>query len=115
MPASVALIKLKGYVHDAQGDVISSEPGLVKVKLPGGDSIAPRGRLSWLGINRKPGPIVLELHMQQSEGRESLLQIAARFRPGDTTPATDLHWRARCVAQFINLRGYMIGATASVV
>jgi serine/threonine protein kinase len=115
MPAAVALIKLRGYVHDAQGDVISSEPGLVKVKLPGGQSTEPKGRLSWLGLGRKPGPIVLELHLQQAEGRESQLQIAARFRPGDRTPATDIHWRARCVAQFINLRGYMIGATASVV
>lgn len=115
MPQAVAMVKLRGYVHDVTGDVLASEPGLVKVRLPAGGTLAPRGRLSWLGIGRRPGPIVLELHLQQTEGRESLLQIAARFRPGDSTPATDEHWRARCVAHFINLRGYMIGHTAAVV
>jgi serine/threonine protein kinase len=115
MPQAVAMVKLRGYVHDANGEVVTSEPGLVRVRLPGGGSVAPRGRLSWLGISRRAGPIVLEMHLQQTEGRESLLQIAVRFRPGDSTPATDPHWRARCVAHFINLRGYMIGATAVMV
>jgi serine/threonine-protein kinase len=114
MPAVVALVKLRGYVHDARGEVLSSEPGLVKVELPGGGSMPPKGRLSWLGFARKPGPIVLELYLQQTDGRENLLQIQALFRPADSTPATDQHWRARCVAHFINLRGYMIGQTAVV-
>ncbi len=115
MPAVVAMVKLQGYIHDVHGEVLASEPGLVRVRLPGGGSIAPKGRLSWIGLARKPGPINLELHMQQvEEGRESVLQLQARFQPADRTPATDEHWRARCVAQFINLRGYLMGQTAAV-
>ena len=115
MPTAVAMVKLRGYIHDVQADVLTSgEAGVVRVRLPGGGSIAPKGRLSWLGFARKPGPIILELHLRQLEGRESQLQILAYFRPGDSTPATDEFWRMRCVAQFINLRGYLIGQTACV-
>jgi serine/threonine-protein kinase len=114
MPERVALVKLKGYVYDAQGEVLESVPGRIRVRLPGGGS-AQGGRLSWLGLARKPGPIVLELRLQQLEGhRENLLNIDALFRPGDSTPATDPRWRARCVAQYINLRGYLIGQTEPV-
>jgi serine/threonine-protein kinase len=114
MPAVVAMIKLQGYVHDVHGEVLASEPGLVRVRLPGGGSMAPKGRLSWLGFARKPGPIILELHLQHMEEGESQLQIQARFRPGDQTPATDEFWRAKCAAHFINLRGYLMGQTAAV-
>jgi eukaryotic-like serine/threonine-protein kinase len=114
MPQVVAMVKLRGYVHDVNGEVLASEPGLVKVRLPGTGSVVP-GRMSWFGLGRRAGPIVLELHLQQTEGRESQLHITVRFRPGDSTPATDQFWRARCVAHFINLRGYMIGNTAAMV
>ncbi|HEY1379774.1 MAG TPA: serine/threonine-protein kinase, partial [Gemmataceae bacterium] len=111
MPAAVALVKLRGYVHDANGQVLESVPGLIRVRLPAAASAAPTGRLSWLGFGRRSGPIILELHLQQHDERESLLNISVLFRPGDGTPATDARWRARCVAHFINLRGYMIGNT----
>jgi serine/threonine-protein kinase len=114
MPEAIAMIKLQGYIHDVRGEVLESQTGVVRVRLPGGGSMAPRSRLSWLGFARKPGPIVLELHLRQLEEGESQLQIQARFRPGDHTPATDEMWRARCVAHFINLRGYLMGQTAAV-
>lgn len=110
MPTSVALVKLRGYVQDSRGEVLESIPGKVRVRLPAGqNAVASKGRLSWLGLGRKPGPIIVELHLQQTEGRHSHLHIDARFRPGDSTPATDAGWRARCVAHYINLRGYLIG------
>ncbi len=110
MPAAVAVVKLKGYVHDASGEVLESVPGLIRVRLPAAGS-GPQGRLSWLGFGRRSGPIIMELHLLQHEERESLLNINVLFRPGDGTPATDERWRARCVAHFINLRGYMMGHT----
>jgi serine/threonine-protein kinase len=112
MPTMIAMVKLQGYIHDARGEVQASEPGLVRVRLPGGGSSAPRRRLSW--FSRKPGPIILELQLRQTGGRESVLEVQARFRPGDSTPATDETWRARCAAHFINLRGYLMGQTAAV-
>jgi eukaryotic-like serine/threonine-protein kinase len=115
MPTMIAMVKLEGYVHDVKGEVLASDPGIVRVKLPSGGSHAPKPRRSWLGFALKPGPIILEMHLQQMDGgRENQLQIQARFRPGDQTPATDEFWRARCVAHFCNLRGYLIGQTAAV-
>jgi serine/threonine-protein kinase len=114
MPAAVAMVKLQGLIHDIRAEVMASEPGVVRVRLPGGGSMAPTGRLTWLGFPRRPGPIVLELYLQQMDERENVLNIQARFRPGDHTPATDEHWRARCVAHFINVRGYLMGQMAPV-
>ena len=114
MPAVIAMVKLEGYVHDVRGEVLANEPGVVRVRLPAGGSLPPKPRRSWLGLARKAGPIILELHLQQSDGRDSRLQVHARFRPGDRTPATDEHWRARCLGHFINLRGYLMGQTAAV-
>jgi serine/threonine-protein kinase len=115
MPASVARVKLEGYVHDVHGEVIASEPGRVKVRLPAGGSMISKPRRTWLGFARRPGPLILELMLQQAgNGRESHLQIDARFRPGDRTPATDEEWQARCTAHFINLRSYLMGQTAAV-
>jgi serine/threonine protein kinase len=114
MPQAIAMIKLQGYVHDVCGEVLTSDPGVVRLRLPGGGSLAPKSRLSWLGLARRPGPIIIELHMLQLEAGASHLQVQARFRPGDHTPSTDEFWRARCVAHFINLRGYLMGQTAAV-
>jgi serine/threonine-protein kinase len=112
MPTMIAMVKLEGYVHDTCSEVLASEPGMVRVKLPGGGSVGAKRRLSWFA--RRPGPIILELHLRQTGGRESTLQVQALFRPGDSTPATDEAWRARCMAHFINLRGYLMGQTAVV-
>ena len=71
----------------------------------------PIGGIPEAAIRRKAGPIVLELHLRQSDGRDGKLQVHALFRPGDRTPATDDHWRARCLGHFINLRGYLMGQT----
>jgi serine/threonine-protein kinase len=115
MPESVALVKLRGYVHDAKGEVLESVPGLIRVRLPGvGSFEAPKGRLSWFNF-RRPGPIVLELQLVQNDPeRPNLLHITALFRPGDSTPATDPSWRSRCVKHYLYLRGYMIGLSEAV-
>jgi serine/threonine-protein kinase len=116
MPESVALVKLRGYVHDAKGEVLESVPGLVRVRLPGGGSVAAaKGRLSWFTLGRRPGPILLELRLSQNDPvRPNKLHVSALFRPGDWTPATDPNWRARCVKHYIDLRGYLIGLTEAV-
>ena len=42
MPESVALLKLRGYIHDARGEVLESIPGLIRVRLPGAGSVERR-------------------------------------------------------------------------
>jgi serine/threonine protein kinase len=114
MPEKVAVVKLRGFVQDMRGQVIESVPGLIRVLLPSDRSSKagpPSGRLSWFGLIRRSGPIHMELRLQQLDTqRENLLHVDALFRPGDpSTPATDPQWRARCVAIYLEIRGYLMG------
>jgi serine/threonine-protein kinase len=96
MPEKIAQIKLRGYCHDFHGEVVESQPGLIRVRLPGRQkSEVNNGPLSWLGLSRKPN--------------HTLLDVEARFRPDETSSLGDKRWRARCVNHFINLRGYLMG------
>ena len=52
MPESIAIVKLRGFVHDAGGEVVESVPGLIKVRL-GGRKTPTAGPLSWIGLGRK--------------------------------------------------------------
>jgi len=115
MPERVALVKLRGFVHDLKGEVTESVPGLVRVRLPFGRPASQSGRFSWFGLSRKAAGTELELRLSQSDPeRENLLQVSALFRSADGTPPTDKVWRARCVQTYINLRGYLMGQTEAV-
>jgi eukaryotic-like serine/threonine-protein kinase len=118
MPEKVALIKLRGYCYDFHGEIIESQPGLIRVVLPGAQAREPNssgGPLSWLGLTRKPNTTTLELRLIQDDPlRENLLSIEARFRPGGGGSIGNERWRARCVQHFINLRGYLMGQVESV-
>jgi serine/threonine-protein kinase len=111
MPEKIAQIKLRGYCHDFHGEVVESQPGLIRVRLPGRKrSEQTNGPLSWLGLSRKSNHTFLELRLIQHEPeRENLLTVEARFRPDETSSLGDKRWRARCVNHFINLRGYLMG------
>ena len=54
MPEQIAIMKLRGFVHDAGGEVVESVPGLIKVRL-GGRKRRPSGALAWLGLGRRSG------------------------------------------------------------
>jgi serine/threonine protein kinase len=117
MPEKVALIKLRGYCYDFQGEILESKPGLVRVLLPAGKGAEANGgsRLSWLGLMKKPTNTQLELRLIQDDPeRENLLTIEARFRPSDHGQSGRESWRNRCVQHFINLRGYLMGQTEMV-
>lgn len=114
MPQKVALLKLRGFVHDVKGTVVHSEVGLLKVKLPGPPSLEKKSSspLAWLGLGRKPGPITMEIRLTQPDPtRETKLHIDVVFRPAPGTSSEDQYWRSRCVQVYIEFRGYMIGAT----
>ena len=39
MPETIAVYKLRGFVHDADGEVVESVPGLIRVRLGGRGSL----------------------------------------------------------------------------
>ncbi len=60
MPEQIAIVKLRGFVHDAGGEVVESLPGLIRVRL-GGRKGSSAGPLSWFGLRRSS---VIDVELQ---------------------------------------------------
>ncbi|HET6575609.1 MAG TPA: serine/threonine-protein kinase [Fimbriiglobus sp.] len=108
MPESIAVMKLRGFVHDCGGEVLDCVPGLIKVRL--GKSRTPT-TTSWFGFaKRSGGPIDVELHMQKANPKqEHHLSIQVLFRPSHPSLLADDVWKSRCNRLFVELRGYLMG------
>ena len=109
MPEVIAVRKLRGFVHDCDGELTESTPGLVRVRL--GQGRAPAA--SWFGLARRAaGPIDVELRFARSDARqENKLTIDVRFRPSHPSLLADPAWKSRCTRVFIELRSYLMGGT----
>jgi serine/threonine-protein kinase len=120
MPEKIALMKMRGFVHDAGGEVVESLPGLIRVRMGGGGGRPTRGshqgvapRRSWFGFGRRDNTIWMELQMVQADPtRENSLQIAVVFHPHDRYQANDPDWRTRCTQTFCEVRDYLMARSA---
>lgn len=111
MPEGIAIMKLRGFVHDAGGEVVESLPGLIKVRL-GARKTPTGGPLSWLGLRRSTAIIDLELHLHHAHpGQENRLTVHVLFRPSHPSLLADKSWRQRCSDVFVELRSYLMGRT----
>ncbi|MBM3981129.1 MAG: serine/threonine protein kinase [Planctomycetes bacterium] len=109
MPERIAIMKLRGFVHDAGGEVVESVPGLIRVRL-GGRKATTSGPFSWLGLRRAAAPIDVELHLHHLDpAKDNELTIHVLFRPSHPALLTDRNWRQRCTQVFIELRAYLMG------
>ncbi|MGL6095527.1 MAG: serine/threonine protein kinase [Fimbriiglobus sp.] len=108
MPEGIALMKLRGFVHDSGGEVLESVPGLVRVRL--GKARGGAASLSWLGFSRRSAALDVELHLHRADARsENKLTINVLFRPGHPSLLADEAWKERCTAVFCELRAYLMG------
>jgi serine/threonine-protein kinase len=108
MPESIAVVKLQGFAHDLEGQIVESVPGVVRMKL-NPPSAQTRGASSWFSL-RRAEPLWLELHLHQLEpGRNTKLLIQAVFKPQSISQLADPAWRERCTRSYINLRSYLMG------
>ena len=60
MLESMALLKLKGFIHDLKGQIVESVPGMIRVYLAEaqeGSKDPPSGILSWLSGTPAPTPL----------------------------------------------------------
>lgn len=117
MPESVAIHKLRGFMHDKGGEVVESVPGSIRVRLggPGSAYRLPSGRLSWLGLGRKPSQIEMELRMQHTDPlRPNLLNITVLMHPPSLEPQGEQLWREICTQVYVDLRAYLMGHTGSM-
>src|SRR5262249_37689964 len=49
MPEALALVKLKGFIHDLGGEVIESVPGMIRVRLGDPSEKKKSGIMGWFG------------------------------------------------------------------
>ena len=110
MPEAVAVHKLRGFVHDAKGEVVQSVPGLIRVRLGGqGSRYRFRSRRkSWFDLAPKSGLTDMALYMEQAGPSASLLHITVQMRSRDGVPASDEDFQAHCNEVFVDLRGYLM-------
>jgi eukaryotic-like serine/threonine-protein kinase len=108
MPESIAIMKLKGFCNDYGGEVLGTKDGIVRVKI--GRSANASGALTWLGLNRRGGPLDVELHfIRPDPKKENYHTIHVLFRPATLTLLNDRAWRQRCTSLFVDLRAYFMG------
>ncbi len=109
MPEVIAIRKLRGFVHDCEGEVLESVPGLIRVRL--GKGRGQSAAMSWLGLGKRAfGAIDIELHLHRANPKqENHLTIHVLFRPSHTSLLSDTVWRDRCGKIFVELRAYLMG------
>jgi serine/threonine-protein kinase len=109
MPEAIALMKLRGFVHDSGGEVVESVPGLVRVRL------ARTPNSNWLFGRRASGPLDVELHLHRTDPRQAnKLSLRILFRPSHPSLLADDQWKGRCEKAFVELRSYLMGGVAAV-
>ena len=111
MPDAIATHKLRGFVHDYNGEVIESVPGRIRVRL-GGKSPSDSG-LGWLIGFRKKHPLVdMELLLERNNpSHPSQLHITVLMTSPDRRTASNRVWRDHCARVYCELRSYLAGAS----
>ena len=110
MPESMAMLKLKGFIHDLGGDIVESVPGRIRVRV-GGEQKKPGGVLSWFGgrtaVQASPA-INMELAMEKPDpSQPSRLTITLKLTSPSGTFAADA--RSRCEQIGRDLQAYLMG------
>ena len=108
MPERIAIMKLRGFVHDAGGEVVESVPGLVRVRF--GSRKSSGSTLAWFGLRRASNTIDLELYLHHLDpSNENRLTVQVVFRPSHPSLLSDREWRQRCTQIFVELRSHLMG------
>jgi serine/threonine-protein kinase len=112
MPDTIAGYKLRGFVHDHDGEVLESVPGRIRVRL-GSRSRAEAGTLSWLvGFRRKMPVVDMELLLERNNPQQqSQLHITVLMTSPERKTSVNPAWRERCTQIYCELRSYLAGAS----
>lgn len=118
MPESIAVLKVRGFVQDNGGEVVASEPGLLRVRFPVAAAEAESGGSIWgrLGLGRKPEPkpvkaleVQLRMKKKPPPNQGQLLITAVLRREGGGPLAGDPDLQDRCSKAIRDLKAYFIG------
>lgn len=119
LPEKLAALKLRGFIDDVGGQVVESEPGLIRVRveMPAGGKDGQRsgsGVFAFLsgvmrngGVQKGKEPIEIELHMQKHDANKVVVRVA--FRPvRPYLPTEPDVWAERCEAYYGHLRKFVM-------
>jgi len=116
MPEAMAMLKLKGFLHDLGSQVVETVPGMIRVRL--GEPEKPKKKSGLFSLlergERKSGVLQLasttdlELRMERRDpNQRTLLHITLIMRPGNGMAS--LEWRTRCQKIGMDLKAYLMG------
>ncbi len=112
MPESMAMLKLRGFIHDLGGVVVDSVPGLIRVRLAEPASERKGGMFGWMerrpAVQTAPSSTEIELHMQRpdpSQPGRLVVTLVLRSHNGIVTA----EWKSRCNQISRDLQAYLIG------
>jgi serine/threonine-protein kinase len=112
MPEQIAVHKLRGFVQEVGGKIVSSVPGLIKVHLKVHARALKNSRLSrlfsWIGPQY--GIVEMEMQMKRKEVQgQSGVHITVLLRPAGGGPVPDhADWRERCGIITNALKAYLM-------
>jgi serine/threonine protein kinase len=119
MPERMAAAKLRGFVEDIGAEVLTSEPGLIRLRvgLPAGyqEQVATSSSIiNWFNAMRRPTvqpgkePIAVELHLERPDPTQPKLNVMVAFGPVKEYPPKDRNaWHNRCEKLYTILRQYL--------
>lgn len=118
IPEPMAAAKIRGFVQDFHAEVVTSDPGLIRLRV----GMPPRpadlkkqsGLLGWFTATRAPAvqkgqePVEVEFHLDRPDPARPLLHVLLTFKPVKEFPPIDHKaWHARCEKLNTLLRQYL--------
>jgi eukaryotic-like serine/threonine-protein kinase len=116
MPEAMAMLKLKGFLHDLGSDVIASEPGMIRVRLGEPEAAKKKSGVFALldratgksGMVKRSSGTEVELRMARPDPtRPNCLLIMLIMRPSNGFITEQ--WRTRCQQIAQDLKAYLMG------
>lgn len=117
IPERMAAAKLRGFVEDFGAEVLTSDPGLIRMRvgMPAGyKEPKSSGLFGWFSRAQRPSiqqgqePIEIELHMNKPDPAHPRLHVLVACQPmKDYLPKDRLNWHARCDQLHTLLRQYL--------
>jgi serine/threonine protein kinase len=121
MPEPIAVVKLRGFVDDAGGQILESEPGRIRVRIggePAASGSGSRSLLGWFGREQSSATrskartdsleMVILLN-RKGDPQSSRLEVTVCLNPVDgKRPSQPFEWQVRCQKFLDELRAYLM-------
>jgi eukaryotic-like serine/threonine-protein kinase len=110
MPESMAMLKLKGFIHDLGGEILESIPGMIRVRIGTPEQPRSSGLFRWLGgqTARTIDTINMELLMEKADPAQAG-QLSITLKLTSPSGIFNADGRARCERIGRDLQAYLMG------